>query len=321
MRDISNLVSFTDLAVEAHQMITKKAGPTVPGVESTSERFKFGTIHHTRVINQEGARRLGKPIGDYVTFEVPAMRKRDPDVIASIGEALASELEDMLGLPDDARVLVVGLGNWNVTPDALGPRVVEDLVVTRHLFSYAPETVDNGFRSVAALSPGVMGLTGVETAEIVRGVVEHIQPDCIICVDALAAGSTHRVSTTIQLTNTGINPGSGVGNKRMAITQESMGIPVIAIGVPTVVHAVTIAYDAINVVLNNFARQGADVRSISDFNSYDVINDILQPYVGELVVTPKEADELIDTIASVISDGLNQALHPALTGQEAMTLR
>ena len=188
-------------------------------------------------MNEEAAKQIGKMPGHYLTIEVPKLRDNDTSIEEKVAQRFSVEFANFLqqlGITEDKKALVVGLGNWNVTPDALGPMVVENLLVTRHLYKLAPETVGEGYRDVSALSPGVLGITGIETSEIVFGVVEKSKPDFVICIDALASRALHRVNTTIQISDTGIHPGSGVGNKRKAIDQSTLGIPVIAIGVPTV---------------------------------------------------------------------------------------
>jgi spore protease len=224
----------------------------------------------------------------------------------------------------ETTVLVVGLGNWNVTPDALGPRVVKDLLVTRHILQMEPETLGEGFRSVAAISPGVLGITGVETGEIIQGLVEKVKPDLLIAVDALAARSLSRLHTTIQLADTGIHPGSGVGNKRLGITHETIGIPVIAVGVPTVVDAITIANDILDHLLHSFIEEAspdspvsAVVKSMAEGDKKAVMEEIMAPYGGNLMVTPKDIDTLVEDIARVISGGLNAALHPEIDNEDS----
>jgi len=208
----------------------------------------------------------------------------------------------------EANTLIVGLGNWNATPDALGPKVVSKCLVTRHLFKYAPQELQGGMRPVSALAPGVLGITGIETAEVIKGVVEKVQPEVIIAIDSLAARSVDRIATTIQLADTGINPGSGIGNKRIGINEETMGVKVIAIGIPTVSHAAVIAQDAIEKYIQSTGASPGDTTT--------VINNILQPFGGNLTVTPKEIDTLIEDTAHIISGGLSIALHPGVSPED-----
>ena len=257
--DLSHFAIRTDLAVEAHQLATERTGmPQFPGVELTVDESDGIRLTRVHVLNEEGSRYIGKVPGRYLTLEVPGLRRKDTELQNQVATKLAQAFHRFLldvGITQDAKVLIVGLGNWNVTPDALGPIVVENVLVTRHLFELMPDQVDEGYRAVSALSPGVLGITGIETSEIVYGVVEKTKPDFVIAVDALASRALERVNTTIQISDTGINPGSGVGNKRKPLTKEALGIPVIAIGVPTVVDAVSIASDTIDYVLSHMGRQ------------------------------------------------------------------
>ncbi|RXT15498.1 GPR endopeptidase [Ammoniphilus sp. CFH 90114] len=257
--DLSRFSVRTDLALEAHQIAAEKTGvPHIQGVEMGTHEEDGIRITRVQVRNEHGAKAIGKMPGNYLTLEAPGLRRKDTElqnlVATQFAHAFSQFLSD-LGISKEAKALVVGLGNWNVTPDALGPIVVENLLVTRHLFELMPEHVEEGYRAVSALSPGVLGITGIETSEIVYGVVERTKPDFVIAVDALASRSIERVNSTIQISDTGINPGSGVGNKRKPLNKETLGIPVVAIGVPTVVDAVSIASDTIDYVLSHMGRQ------------------------------------------------------------------
>lgn len=269
---------------------------------------------------------MRKLMGNYITLEVPRLREKNSALKEVVSQVLARELGIITGLGQDENktVLVVGLGNWNVTPDALGPRVVGDLLVTRHILQLEPETLGHGFRSVAAISPGVLGLTGIETGEIIQGLVEKVRPDLLLVVDALAARSMERLHTTIQITDTGIHPGSGVGNRRFAINSSTIGIPVFAMGVPTVVDAVTIAVDAMDKVVASFT---ASVEKESKFykvleeldaeGKKKLFSEVLSPYNGNLMVAPKEIDVLIEDTARLIAGSINAALHPAIEPEDA----
>lgn len=316
----------TDLAVEAHEMAR---GPekSLPGVDESHEDLEEG-IHvsrvHVRTVQAE--RRIGKKKGHYVTLEAPGLRHRDPDLQEKVSEKLAEELNSLLRLKENATVLVVGLGNANVTPDALGPLVVQRLFVTRHLFRFMPEIMDEGYRTVSAVSPGVLGITGIETTEIVQGIVEHVRPDAIIAIDALASRSLSRVNSTIQIADTGIQPGAGIGNKRKALDQSTCGVPVIAIGVPTVIDAATIANDAVELILQQLKHTvpGNGANKIFDQmnpnEKWQLIREVLDPLGNNLIVTPKEIDEFVEDVAHVVAKGLNVALHPGMTMDEAAVL-
>jgi len=236
-----------------------------------------------------------------------------------VGKILTEQLAKLLDLGPDDSALVVGLGNWNATPDALGPRVTSKLLVTRHLHDYVPADVAGGLRKVAAISPGVLGITGIETAEIILGIVEKIKPGVVICVDALAARSVERIGTTVQIADTGINPGSGIGNQRKGLNRDTLGVPVIAMGVPTVVHAATIAHDTMEALASSLQGKKPFFQL---FNSpqerREMVNQVLNPSVGELVVTPKEIDDLIEDMAKVIAGSLNAVLHTSIQSQDLL---
>ncbi len=232
-----------------------------------------------------------------------------------MAEILAGELAKFVKLGENDSVFVVGLGNWQATPDALGPKVVEQLMVTRHLYNMVPPEVRGGLRPVSALAPGVLGLTGIETGEIVQGIVDKTKPKLVIAIDALASRSTGRLASTIQLSDSGIKPGSGVGNHRFGITKESLGCDVIAIGVPTVVGALTIASEAMDAITRPTPKQmppGTGSMSLNEQQKKTVLNRLLSPFMGRLVVTPKEIDDLIDDLSTTLASGLNAFLHPNL---------
>lgn len=322
--DLTGYSVRTDLAVESHQMAGAVHGtPEIPGVDIETDDQNGIRVTKLHVKDAEASGMLGKQIGHYLTFEVPELRNNDPELAEQVAIRFADEFRSFLHLPEQASVLIVGLGNWNVTPDALGPLVVKKVFVTRHLYSYMQDALEKGFRPVAAVSPGVLGITGIETSEIVQGIVQNVKPDLVIAIDALAARSLERVNTTIQVSDTGITPGAGVGNKRKELNQQTLGIPVVAIGVPTVVDAVTIAHDTIDLLLN---RMGKDApgngcsQLFEKFNEQEkkqLIYEMLQPLGQNLMVTPKEIDQFVDDIATVVASGLNMALHSSITPEDA----
>lgn len=311
----------TDLAVEAHEMARGDAD-SMPGVVERVEEEDGMRVYRVEVQTEEAEQRLHKRRGNYVTLDVPGLRQRDPELQADVAERFAAELRELLPVGADDLVLVVGLGNEHVTPDALGPLVVERLFVTRHLFHYIPDAVHKGYRPVAAVSPGVLGVTGIETSEIVEGIVEHVQPKLVIAIDALASRSLSRVNATIQIADTGIEPGAGVGNKRRALNKETLGVPVIAIGVPTVVDASTVAHDSLELLLRQLKESvpGNGVNQLFDrFDGEEkrrMLQEVLEPLGDDLVVTPKEIDEFIEDTAQVVAKGLNLALHSAISADE-----
>lgn len=297
----------TDLAIEAHDALRAQTGREVPGVTVERRDFAHGRVTTVRIIDEQGAQAMGKPPGTYITIEAPVLRTNDPEGHTSVVRELASALQSLLKIGDQAGILVVGLGNWNATPDALGPRVANHTYVTRHVYFFAPEHTPEGTRMVSAFAPGVLGTTGIETAEIIKGVVEHVRPEVVICVDALAAGAVERIASSIQLSDRGINPGSGIGGQRQGLTRESLGVNVISIGVPTVVHAALIARDAIVKLYKAYGRTPPQPAETED-----IIQQLLEPFGGQLMVTPKEIDDLIRNCARIIAGGISVAVHPGI---------
>lgn len=334
----------TDLALESHQVVLEREDPAeLPGVQVSKAESKDALITRITIESDLGAQMMGKAPGNYSTIETAALRTHNRDAQENVAQLLAKELEwffkeAALGAEDG--VLIVGLGNWNATPDALGPRVVENLMVTRHLLEMSPPELREGLRPVAALAPGVLGLTGIETGEIIMGVVERIGTGAVLCIDALASRSVQRLCSTIQISDTGIHPGSGVGNRRLVINKESLGIPVIAIGVPTVVHAVTIVSDALELLekggladpegeripqKTQFAvdpqfllgKQGRETEPAGNSaGRLRLISQILEPYMGTMIVTPKEIDVLIDEVGDVVAGALNTCFHEGVSYDE-----
>ena len=265
--DLSKYSIRTDLAIEAREMVVEEQNKNIGEKEEPISDIKGVVIKEKEIdgikvssieITEEGANAIGKKKGNYLTLEVQGIRQKDTDLQEKVQSVFAKEFSHFLknlNISKEASCLVVGLGNWNVTPDALGPIAVENLVITKHLFELQPENVQEGYRSVSAISPGVMGITGIETSDIIFGVAEKSKPDFVIPIDALASRSIERVNSTIQISDTGIHPGSGVGNKRKEISQETLGVPVIAIGIPTVVDAVSITSDTIDFILKHFGRE------------------------------------------------------------------
>ncbi|MEK4060212.1 MULTISPECIES: GPR endopeptidase [unclassified Paenibacillus] len=315
----------TDLAVEAKEMAQGPQKTPIPGVNEEVE--EEGGIKVTRlgVANNAGSQAIGRAIGNYVTLEVPALRGGDTGLQQKVSTVFAREFEQFLnriGINKESSVLIVGLGNWNVTPDSLGPLVVENALVTRQFYELVPDQVSPGYRNVSAIAPGVLGLTGIESSEVVQGIVDRTKPDVIIAIDALASRSLERINTTIQIADIGIHPGSGIGNKRRGLTKEILGIPCIAIGVPTVCYASTIVNNVLEMMKNHFAQVGDGAAhtkeimgmldDISEQERLALVKEVLEPLGHDLIVTPKEIDEFIEEIANIVASGLNAALHEAV---------
>ncbi len=309
----------TDLAIEARELYSEKTSGEIPGVTMDNEEIEDVLITRVEVFNETGVSIIGKPIGKYITLESNSLRKADADFKDEMSKLLAKELLRIIPQKDDIKVLVVGLGNWDVTPDALGPKVVSKIFVTRHLFQMYNKEGDVDLSEVSAISPGVMGTTGLETGEVIKGIVDNSKPDLVIVVDALASRKMERVNATIQISTTGITPGSGVGNKRKALNRETLGVPVIAIGVPTVVDAATLTNDTIDKVIDAFSRQakvGSQfynmLRELKEEEKYSLITEVLEPYSANIIVTPKEVDEVIVNLSQIIANGINIAVHPGI---------
>lgn len=289
----------TDLALEQRERFVSDQ-IEIPGVavEETYDDMCEVRVTTVRIETENGAAVMGKPVGNYITLEAPKMAEADESYHREISGKLMEVLEGCLPEKEDGQsILIIGLGNRNVTPDALGPLVVEHLDITRHLVKeYGKYALDGeADRLVSAVVPGVMGQTGMETVEIVRGIVEETEPDFVIEIDALAARSVRRLNRTIQIADTGIAPGSGVGNHRNAITEETVGVPVIAIGVPTVVDAATIVGDSIEEYVAKCRDEGMRENK----------EHLIPPYLYGMFVTPKDIDETMERTSYTISEALN----------------
>lgn len=292
----------TDLAMEN---IGEDA--SLPGVDV--HRWEESDIQLSEVVirSEEAARQLGKPCGSYLTLECRLLAEHDPDARIAMANLLGEELSRLLAPSDGAPVLVVGLGNREVTPDSLGPAAVAKTLVTRHMLSgpYAR----SGLRSVCAIAPGVLGVTGVETVEMVESLARKLHPRAVLCVDSLAARDSARIGCTVQISNTGIQPGSGVGNHRRALTRESLGVEVIAVGVPTVIYAATLARDAFALLSGDAGEQHEEALQAME-------DELLDTELGHLIVTPRDIDAIVKNCATMIAGGINRALQPELSDAE-----
>ena len=285
----------TDLAMEARELWQEQAGKAdaLPGVEARDGLRDGIPVNTVRVLDRQGEQALGKPQGTYITLTLEGLASREEGVFPRCVQAVAAELTELLQpVPKDGLVLVAGLGNRAITPDAVGPKVHQNTLVTRHLVRQMPEHF-GALRPVASLAAEVMGATGMESGELVRAVCEKLRPACVVAVDALASRSLKRLCRTVQLTDTGITPGSGVGNHRMGLTRDTLGAPVIALGVPTVVDGATLA---------------ADLLGLDELPSLNRDRDLL--------VTPKDIDSQVNDLAKVIGYGLSMALQPGLGLEE-----
>lgn len=304
----------TDLAVETREMYkqAQKIDDEIPGVSTEVDDTNSDiVVTSVKIMSDEAAQVMGKPKGEYITIDAPKLKQNDESFNEKVGEKLVEVIQKIANLKATDTVLVVGLGNEKITADALGPKVIAGIDITRHLLEYVPQYMKPGTRSVCGIAPGVLGTTGIETGEIIKGIVEKIKPNVIIAIDALASRKIERIATTIQIANTGIVPGSGLGNHRNAITEETMGVPVIAIGVPTVVEAAVIANDALELMVEKMqkeARSNEGLNRLIEQDNYEELKSALMPSDINLVVTPKDIDELIENIKEIIVRGINFAM-------------
>lgn len=294
----------TDLAVEMREEI--KSDEPVRGVHVTTKNNGDMNIKEVRIVveNDEGACSLGKPIGTYITLESEQLREHDDAFFEPMLEVLAKHIKELIG--NKKKIMVAGLGNREMTPDSLGPLVIDNLYVTRHLLK---EGIIHESVEISAIAPGVMAQTGMESVTILKALVREVKPEILIVIDALAARDSERLNKTIQLSDTGITPGSGVGNHRNAINQESLGVPVIAIGVPTVISVPTIVNDAMSVMVSALGKQSAKniLKKFNEEERYQLACEMVTPYLENMFVTPKDIDEAVKRISYTISEAINRA--------------
>ena len=321
----------TDLALEERERF-ESDNVEIPGVilEEDYDEEREIRLTRVRIETENGARAMGKPVGTYLTLETPNLAVPDEEHLREVAGEICRCIEELIdntdcGKEEDLSVLIVGLGNREVTPDALGPYVADHLCVTRHIVrEYGKYAMGMEHANmISAVMPGVMEQTGMESAEIVRGIVNETHPDLEIAVDALAARNSKRLNRTVQIADTGIHPGSGVGNHRAGMTEESLGVPVIGIGVPTVVDAATIVNDT----MENFIRAlesseslkgvGEVLRSYNAGEKYEFVKELIAPHLNGMFMTPKDVDEMIHHISHTISEALNMLFVNRVSTQES----
>ena len=281
----------TDLAVEAIE--NHKSAAALPHVRQSDRTLEGFAVHEVRILSEDAAREIGKPQGRYLTLELDALIRREEDAFPRACKALSTLLRELLPRLNDGPVLIAGLGNRMITPDAIGPQTADHVIATRHLVAQSP-AIFADWRPVSALAPGVLGQTGVETGEVICGVLDRVRPAAVIAVDALAAGRLSRLLRTVQLADTGITPGSGVGNARAALNEETLGVPVIAVGVPTVVDGATLAHE---------------ISSQLGQPNCEALDDLSQP----VMITTRDIDREVADISRMIGYAVNMALHPHLS--------
>lgn len=339
--DLQKYQIRTDLAIESIDLNKK-----IEGINLKQEKIENISITDVIVL-ESGSDKINKKPGNYITIEFEDITDyHNSEKVQKIFSEKLSELLKRNKIEENASCLIVGLGNANSTPDSLGPKTIENVVVTNHLFLYGE--VEKGFRRTFALSPGVMGNTGIETRELIKAIVDTVNPDFVIVIDSLASQSINHLNKTIQMTDTGIHPGSGVGNSRKELSKENLKIPVIAVGVPTVLDAVTIVSDTINYMFKNYSYTKKNINNpinklilpgsfnylnedisisredkkkllgilgtLEDGEIRQLIFEVLTPIGYNLMVTPKEVDFLIDKLSNIIGSGINQALHQKIDG-------
>ena len=281
----------TDLAVEAIE--NHKTAAALPHVRQSDRTLEGFAVHEVRILSEDAAREIGKPQGRYLTLELDALIRREEDAFPRACKALSTMLRELLPHPNDGPVLIAGLGNRMITPDAIGPQTADHVIATRHLVAQSP-AIFADWRPVSALAPGVLGQTGVETGEVICGVLDRVRPAAVIAVDALAAGRLSRLLRTVQLADTGITPGAGVGNARATLNKETLGVPVIAVGVPTVVDGATLAHE---------------ISSQLGQPACEALDDLSQP----VMITTRDIDREVADISRMIGYAVNMALHPHLS--------
>lgn len=281
----------TDLAVEAIE--NHKTAAALPHVRQSDRTLEGFAVHEVRILSEDAAREIGKPQGRYLTLELDALIRREEDAFPRACKALSTLLRELLPHPNDGPVLIAGLGNRMITPDAIGPQTADHVIATRHLVAQSP-AIFADWCPVSALAPGVLGQTGVETGEVICGVLDRVRPAAVIAVDALAAGRLSRLLRTVQLADTGITPGAGVGNARAALNEETLGVPVIAVGVPTVVDGATLAHE---------------ISSQLGQPACEALDDLSQP----VMITTRDIDREVADISRMIGYAVNMALHPHLS--------
>ena len=285
----------SDLAIERREMFAGE----IAGLESLRHDNDGISVTHVKIKDKDAAEKIGKPIGNYVTIEIKDLSLPDDEICDRAINAVSAELKKIIKVPSDASVLVVGLGNRDITPDSIGPKAVGKLTVTRHISKATENEFNFSLRPVSAIAPGVLGITGIETSEIVKGVIEFVKPQLIIAIDALAARNLSRLGTTLQISDTGITPGSGVGNHRRALNEETLGIPVIAIGVPMVADVLTLAMDIIETMPKNDQKT----------NGRELMQNVLTKRGESMVVTPNDVDIISQQASDIIADAINIALY------------
>lgn len=318
MKFVNFRTDMADERVDEYKKVNNLS--SLDGIEVLQKQNELVTVTKVNVLNKNGEEALQKKIGSYITVETRDIKYLDDNQENVLVESIGNEIKNLINTVDknNASILIVGLGNEYITPDALGPKVVKNINITRHFLNLTKDLIDKNTREVSAILPGVLGTTGIETSEIVKSVVDKIKPDIVIAIDSLASSSMQRIGNTIQLSNTGITPGAGVKNKREGLNIETLNVPVIALGVPTVVDFVTIVNEAIDKMVEKTTNEVNELENINEKevkkfikflnndSRYEMVANLLDS--SSYILTPKEVDDLIDITSSVIGKSINLAL-------------
>ncbi|MBR3002273.1 MAG: GPR endopeptidase [Clostridia bacterium] len=305
----------TDLATERRDIFKKSNNlQEIDGIESEIQEVdKNLKIERVFVTNENGEKAVGKPKGTYITIDIKNLKIARDEEIQKASDVLTGELSKILDkhITRKDEMLVVGLGNVYVTPDSLGPKVINEIDITRHLLKYMPQYLDENTRNVCAIAPGVLGTTGMETLEILKGVVDNVKPKVVVVIDSLASRSIERISSSLQISDTGIVPGAGVGNARAELSQDTLGIPVIALGIPTVVELATLVSDGIDIFIDRLQEKAESndyLNKLQKEDKYEEVKDALNVGEYNMIVTPKEIDDLIENMKDIVARGINQTI-------------
>ena len=305
----------TDLATERRDIFKKSNNlQEIDGIESEIQEVdKNLKIERVFVTNENGEKAVGKPKGTYITIDIKNLKIARDEEIQKASDVLTGELSKILDkhITRKDEMLVVGLGNVYVTPDSLGPKVINEIDITRHLLKYMPQYLDENTRNVCAIAPGVLGTTGMETLEILKGVVDNVKPKVVVVIDSLASRSIERISSSLQISDTGIVPGAGVGNARAELSQDTLGIPVIALGIPTVVELATLVSNGIDIFIDRLQEKAESndyLNKLQKEDKYEEVKDALNVGEYNMIVTPKEIDDLIENMKDIVARRINQTI-------------
>ena len=309
---IGGIMYRTDLAYEANESLAKK----IEGITLNTHSYSHGEVVELEIKDKEAEKAVGKKMGKYITYETKSLKSLSEKSRNEVIDILSKAIRDISGLGRE-KILVVGLGNRNITADALGPKTLDKIKVTAQYFKAYNKDFDEDFNEVSILEPGVLGTTGIETINTIVGVVEKIKPSLLIIIDALASRKMRRLCAVVQITDAGIEPGSGIGNMQGSLNKETIGTKVIALGIPTVVDTATIVNDTIELMEKKLSNKTDDVGKIMgilsdlEYNEkHAFIKEILSPMYGESIVTPSYVDEIIDSLSSLLAESINRAVHP-----------